>query len=234
MTLGIMQPYLFPYIGYFQLISMVDLFVIADDVQWINGGWINRNRILTHGREKLITLPMQRDSSRRSPINQRELGQDIEKQKVKLLRGIEGAYRHTPMFDSAYDLVKRCFEYKETNIAHFTTNALAECCQYLEIETPFIFSSKVNKQRELQAEEMVLEINTALSADHYVNPIGGTKLYNREHFNNRGLELSFLKSREIRYDQFNKTFTPSLSIIDVLMYNSKEQVAEMLPEFDLV
>jgi hypothetical protein len=228
-----MQPYLFPYIGYFQLISSVDLFVIADDLQWINGGWINRNRILTHGQPQYLTLPVHR-GSRRVPINRRELCLSVDQEKQKLMRRIESAYHKAPYFEPVFELLSTCFACPETNVAAFTSNALAECCRYLDIGTPFVFSSKLDKPNGLKAEDLVLAINQLLDSDHYINPIGGTKLYCRDHFTRHGMKLSFLKPREIRYHQFSDTFIPSLSIIDVLMFNSAEQTAEMLNQFDLV
>src|SRR5882724_10468265 len=95
MKLGIMQPYIFPYIGYFQLIAAVDHFVIHDDVQWIKSGWINRNRILANNQPGYITLPVRSGSSFLN-INEREYVPEIENHKKRILRQIEGAYRKAP------------------------------------------------------------------------------------------------------------------------------------------
>ena len=231
--IGIMQPYLFPYIGYFQLISAADCFVIHDDVQWISGGWINRNRILMQGESCYITLPLRKASSM-LPINQRELGGNVEREKQKIMRRLKGAYCNAPYFEAVFDLVGRCFANEEKNVALFITDTLAECCRYLDITTPFVYSSSLGIPNELKAAERVIEINRAMNATHYINPIGGTELYDKEAFAEQGLQLSFLKTKEVQYPQATRAFVPNLSIIDVLMFNSKEDVAKLLKLYSLV
>ena len=233
MKLGIMQPYLFPYIGYFQLIDAVDQFVIHDDVQWVKGGWINRNRILVQGQPHYITLPLQKDSSLLN-INQRRLSLDIESQGKKIIRQIEGAYANAPYFDSVLPLVSRCFACQERNVSAFIVNALRECCDYLGVNTPFVLSSGLDKRNELRAEERVLNINMVMGASHYINPIGGTELYDKTHFSEKGLRLSFIKARNVPYAQFHDhEFVPFLSIVDVMMFNSQQEIAGQLSEYDL-
>lgn len=233
MKLGIMQPYLFPYIGYFQLIAAVDQFVLHDDVQWISGGWINRNRILMNGNSQYITLPLRKGSSRLN-INQRELGENVDLEKRKILRRLKGAYAHAPYFKEVHDLIERCFLCDEKNVASFNAYVLAECCAYLNITTPIQMASSLEIPEEIKAESRVLEINQRLNAEHYINPIGGVELYDRQTFQDRGLKLNFLKTREIEYQQGGKEFVPNLSILDVLMFNSTEEILKLLTQFDLV
>ena len=233
MKLGIMQPYLFPYIGYFQLIDAVDQFVIHDDVQWIKGGWINRNRILVQGQPHYITLPLQKNSSLLN-INERQLSLDIEPQGKKIIRQIEGAYKKAPYFDSVHPLVYRCFACQERNVSTFIVNTLRECCDYLGVNTPFVLSSALDKRNELRAEDRVLDINMVMGASHYINPIGGTGLYDKTHFSENGLRLSFIKARNVPYAQFKThEFVPFLSIIDVMMFNSQQELSALLSEYDL-
>lgn len=233
MKLGLMQPYLFPYIGYFQLIDAVDQFVIHDDVQWIKGGWINRNRILVQGQSRYITLPLQKDSTLLN-INERKLSLDIEPPGKKIIRQIEGAYRNAPYFDSVLSLVSNCFGCQEINVSPFIVNTLRECCDYLGVNTPLVLSSTLNKRNELRAEDRVLDINMVMGASHYINPIGGTELYDKTHFSEKGLRLSFIKARNVSYAQFqNHEFVPFLSIIDVMMFNSQQNITRLLSEYDL-
>jgi hypothetical protein len=233
MKLGIMQPYLFPYIGYFQLIASCDLFVIYDDVQYIKGGWINRNRILIKDKPHYITLPIRNDSLHLD-INERYFTPDFEKQKTHVLRQIEDAYRKAPFFKNVYDLVRECFQLKDENVASFVTQTIKQCCQYLNITTPFVTSSSLAKDSTLQAEDRVIAINKVLGADVYVNPIGGLELYNRENFANNGIELRFIRTLDLQYPQFSAPFVPALSIIDVMIFNPKEKVLEFLMMRDLV
>lgn len=233
MKLAIMQPYIFPYIGYFQLINAVDQFVVHDDVQWIKGGWINRNRILVQGKPHYIALPMQ-DGSHLLKINERAFSIDIKRQKEKILRQIEGAYRKAPCFDTVMRVVSDCFAYQEQNASAFIVNSLRICCDFLGIQTPFVLSSGLDKRNDLRGQDRIIEINLVLGASHYINPIGGIELYGEAQFAANDLRLSFIKARNIRYEQFGiGEFVPFLSIIDVMMFNTQEQIAQLLSQYDL-
>ena len=232
MTLGIMQPYLFPYIGYFQLIHAVDIFVIYDDVQWIKGGWINRNRYLIQGRPLYFTLPVEKGAFPIN-INQQVFVSNIKYHKQRILRQIENSYSKAPHFDRVFALVSKCFSCKENNVSAFVINSLRECCACLNIKTPFVLSSELNKQNELKAQERVLDINKVMGSHHYINPIGGINLYDKAYFAEMGVRLSFIKTREMAYPQFKGVFFPFMSIIDVMMFNSEKEISSLLEEFDL-
>jgi hypothetical protein len=235
MKLGIMQPYIFPYIGYFQLIKLVDKFVIHDDVQWIKGGWINRNRILINGEAQYFTIPIRKGSNYLN-INQREISPNFNAHKKKILRQIESAYKKAPYFEEVFSLTKRVFSNKETNISKFNVNALLECCDYLSIDTPVVFSSDLNKNNDLTGQDRVININIVLGSTNYINPIGGgMSLYSKKNFSDNGIVLNFLKTRNVTYRQYkNNDFVPFLSIIDVMMFNSREEISSLLGEYDLI
>jgi hypothetical protein len=228
-----MQPYLFPYIGYFQLISAVDRMVIHDDVKWIKGGWINRNRILISDEPQYITLPVLRQSSELN-INQRLFTADSSKQKKKQLRRIENAYRKAPYFKQVFPVLENIFACGERNVAEFVIGALKECCIYLKLDTPLVISSNIEKNNDLCAEDRVLDICSRLHASCYINLMGGVSLYDRTHFLEKGIRLKFIKSRDMEYKQFNNSFVPCLSIIDVMMFNNEHSITRMLDEYDLV
>ena len=233
MKLGIMQPYFFPYIGYFQLIAAVDRFVVYDDAQWMKGGWINRNRILVGGNPHYITLPI-RKGSIQLMINERALAFNAEAQIGTILQQITEAYRRAPFFEPVFKLVSRCLGCREKNASVFIVHALRECCNYLGIDTPFVISSELDKKNELKGAERVLEINRVMGARHYINPIGGMELYDKRPFADNGIRLDFIRTRDITYQQFkNQKFVPALSIIDVMMFNSKQQIKGFLNEYDL-
>ncbi|MBD1390847.1 WbqC family protein [Neiella sp. HB171785] len=234
MKIAIMQPYVFPYIGYFQLINAVDRFVVHDDVQWIKGGWINRNRILVQGKAHYITFPLKKDSTLLA-INERQLSADCDQHKAKILRQIQGAYGKAPYYQQAIDVVAQSLATPLTNMALFATHTLQTCCQYLAINTEFVTSSQLAKNNALHGQNRVLELNQLMAASHYINPIGGTALYNRDDFAKRHIKLSFLQPSNIVYQQVgNHQFVPFLSIIDVMMNNSVEQIRGYLAEFELV
>ena len=231
MKLGIMQPYFFPYLGYWQLISAVDKYVVYDDVTYIKGGWINRNNILVNKQLHLLTLPLENASSFKN-INEISITSKIS-EKEKLLKTIEMAYMKAPFFNEIYPIINKLIM-GNNNIALLNYNAILEITKYLNIKTEILLSSEIEKDNSLKAEKKVIHINKILGSDTYINAIGGQELYDREIFKQNGLNLFFLKMREIKYEQFKNDFVTNLSIIDVLMFNNKEEVAEMLNEYQLL
>lgn len=231
MRLGIMQPYFFPYIGYWQLLNAVDQYVIYDDVNYINRGWINRNRILINGRAHYYNLPLQ-GASQNKLINALEWKND-ESSKRKMLNTLQMSYARAPYYREVCHLLETVIQYDEANVALYLKNQIELISKYLEINTTLLLSSEIKKDNQLRGESKIIEICRILDADTYINAIGGQALYSRALFNAAGIKLHFLHSREIIYSQFKYDFVPNLSIIDVLMFNSREKVQEMLSECDL-
>lgn len=229
---GIMQPYFCPYIGYFQLMNAVDKYVVYDDVNFIKGGWINRNRILLNGEPHFINIPML-GASPNKLIN--EVGVNNQEVLVtKNLKLLESAYKKAPYYNDVYPLLKEILEYKTDTIEKFIFNSFKIINNYLDIETELIMSSTIKKDNSLKAEEKVIEICKILNATDYYNAIGGQDLYSFEDFEKNNILLHFVKTRDLKYAQFNNEFQSNLSIIDVMMFNSKEEVKKMLNEFDLI
>ncbi|MEH2024835.1 WbqC family protein [Nostoc sp.] len=228
-----MQPYLFPYLGYFQLINIADKFVIHDDVQYIKGGWINRNRILLNREAYLFTLSIKNDSAFLN-INQRFFTENFDKERRRLLNIVELSYRKAPYYSNIKKLLDSILSVDEMNISRMITHSLKIICDYLDMSTEVYFSSELNKDNTLKGEERVISINKCLGSDHYINSIGGEKLYSREVFKKNDIKLSFLQPRFVEYSQFDNQFVPWLSIIDVLMFNDKQKVQKMLNEYDLI
>lgn len=233
MKLAIMQPYLFPYLGYFQLIKAADSFVFHDDVQYIKGGWINRNRILQDGKDRLFTLGVKNGASCLH-INQREFTESAADDKAKILRLVNNAYRKAPFFVPAYHLLEQVFACDDSNVARFTIHSVRQVCAYLGIQRPLFVSSQIEKNDGLKAQERVIEIVRCMQADHYINPIGGVELYDKAVFASHGLQLHFLKPTLNEYPQFGQPFVPGLSIIDVCMFNAVEKIRIMLDHYDLI
>ena len=233
MKLGIMQPYFFPYIGYWQLISYVDSFIIYDDVTFIKGGWINRNRYLYQGEAKYFNIIMDGASSYKK-INEINLTQDGGRSRKKLLSTISMAYKKAPQFRSVYPLVESIVMFEEDNMAKFIENSIRQVCTYLGISTEIFVSSNIEKTPNLTKDDRVIDICKRLKADTYINAIGGRTLYTQDKFNRNGLELGFIKTNEIEYKQFDNVFVPGLSILDVMMFNSQETISAMLDEFTIL
>lgn len=228
-----MQPYLFPYLGYFQLINAVDKIVIYDNIEYTRKGWINRNRILLDGKDKFFTIPVKKDSDFLN-IRERYLADNSEINIRKILAQISNSYRKAPFFKEIYPVLERLFLSGKKNLFDYVFNTISEICTLLEIKTELIISSELNMDHDLKAEQKVLEINRILDSDIYINPIGGTELYDKENFKNKGVELLFIRSKPIRYDQSGNEFTECLSIIDLLMFNDLNKVKSLLNEYELV
>jgi hypothetical protein len=231
MTLGIMQPYFLPYIGYWQLLAAVDRFVVYDNIQYTKKGWINRNRFLRNGVDAYFTVPVKHASDYLDIVD-REVAAEFER--GKMLRSLEGAYRRAPQFAEVMPAVTRIVEAPLTNLFEYLHHSLIEMARFLEIPTPMVVSSSIAIDHTLTSQERVLAICRAMGAARYLNPIGGQGLYSSAAFAAAGIELNLLRPRPRQYAQFGAAFVPSLSILDVVMFNPKDVVREMLREADVV
>lgn len=229
---GIMQPYFVPYIGYFQLMNAVDKYVVYDDVNFIKGGWINRNRILLNGEPHFINIPMV-GASPNKLINEVGVNQSPVLSN-KTLKLIESAYKKAPYFDDVYPLLKEMVEYKADTIEKYIYHSFQVINKYLGINTELILSSTIEKNNNLKAQDKVIEICKILGATDYYNAVGGQELYSFEEFQQNGLRLHFVKTNDISYKQFNNEFQPNLSIIDVMMFNGVEKIKNLLDSFELI
>ena len=226
---GIMQPYFMPYIGYFQLMKAVDKYVVYDDVNYIKGGWVCRNYILENGEKKMFTITL-KGASPNKLFNEIEIGDNFKKFKKTLQMN----YSKAPYFESTMQLIDRIISYPNKQLALFIANSFREILSYLNINTKIYISSDLHKDCTLKGKDKVIHICKLLGGDVYYNAIGGKELYDKDEFVKNGVSLSFLKTDTIDYPQFNGTFEPYLSLIDVLMFNSVEDTNVLLDRFILV
>ena len=233
MRTAVMQPYLFPYLGYFQLIRAVDAFVICDDVQYINKGWINRNKILVEQKEMMVTFSLKRDAYEKN-INERYFSSEIRREKERFFKMLKSAYAKAPFYQPVSDLVDGAFCLGTANIAQEITDSLHKICDYLDIKTKFCLSSQIEQTPDLKRQDKVIDICKILQTTQYINAIGGTKLYDREVFLKNGIQLNFIAMKPLHYKQFNHPFVADLSIIDVMMFNSPAEIQAMLEEYSLI
>ncbi len=211
-----------PYIGYFQLINAVDEFVFLDDVNFINRGWINRNRILLNGRDFLFTIPCKKVSQNKL-INEVEVGEvDLFYEKFK--QTLQMAYNKSPYFEQVNELLDNIFSCNSEFISDFAINSIECTLEYLKIKKTLKISSKDFKNNGFKGFEKLTDICKQADIFNYINPSGGTELYNKVQFAEKGISLFFLMPEEVKYSQFKKEFIPWLSIIDVLMFNSPEKI----------
>lgn len=233
MKLAVMQPYFFPYIGYFQMVNAVDTFVFYDDVTFIKNGLINRNRILLNGKDHYLTVPCTKASSYKL-IN--EINFDPNRKEFKkLVKTIEQAYKKAPYFEQVYPLIERILETPTDKIAILAEQSVIEISKYLKIQTAFRTSSMdFPETKGLDKADRLIKICQKEYADNYINALGGKELYGKSFFEENGIQLEFIKSLPVEYKQFNNEFVPWLSMIDVLMFNSVVEIKKLLNQFELV
>jgi hypothetical protein len=229
MKVAIMQPYFLPYIGYWQLVNAVDKFVIYDDVNYINRGWINRNNILLNKQQFLFSLPLS-GASQNKLINEISICENQD----KLIKTFENTYKKAPYFNKSIQIVKRIFEHDDKNLSKFIGNSIVQIANYLGINTDFIYSSEIEKHLFLKKQERIIDLCKKLDATDYINTIGGTELYNKSDFNANNVELHFLQSQPIEYKQFDNQFVPNLSILDIMMFNPVDEINKMLLRYELL
>jgi len=232
MKTAIMQPYFFPYMGYFQLINSVDSFVFYDDVNWINKGWINRNNLLINNSPHLINIPCIK-ASQNKLIKDVDVNWDL-KFEQKLLKTIQMSYSKAPFFREIFEIVQTIFLTKEKKISNLNINSIKVVLEYLGIKKDYKTSSvDFSNSRGQSKADRLISICKENNSSTYINASGGKKLYNKEYFKERGIQLFFLESDQIYYKQNTKQFVPWLSIIDVLMFNHKEAVSNFMNKYTL-
>ena len=225
-----MQPYIFPYIGYFQLINAVDLFVIYDNIQYTKKGWINRNRFLQNGKDAVFTIPIQ-NASDYLDVRERVISSSFNKE--KLLNQLFASYCKSPYFEHVFPFLSNIINNNETNLFKYIHYSIIEICNSLNIDTKIVISSDVDIDHNLKSQGKVIAICQQLGATNYINPVGGQTLYSKEAFQKCGIDLMFIKSNPMKYKQFDNEFVAWLSVIDVMMFNNNEEIIGMLKDYDL-
>ena len=228
MQLAIMQPYFFPYIGYWQLISVADTFVIYDDVNFIKQGYVNRNNMLQNQKAHLFTLELIGASSNKK-INEIKIGGNSN----KLLKTIKQNYSKSPFYKDVFPVLDEILNNEEKELSKFLGFSLERIAGYLDIDTKFLYSSDIKNDKTFKAQDRLIDMSKILNATGYINAIGGVELYGKEVFSQNDINLSFLKTHEISYKQFNNAFVSDLSIIDIMMFNSKDEIKKMLLKYNL-
>ena len=230
MKLGIMQPYFFPYLGYFDLIHYTDKWIVFDDVQYIRHGWINRNRILhpLHSWSYII-VPVRH--TREMPIREVTIADD-GKWRKRILGQLQTYKKKAPQYRQVMALMEECLACDENLISHFNLFTLEKVCAYLGIHFDYAVFSQMNLELEGIQEpgDWALRITQALGATEYANPPGGAALFDQDRFAASNIKLTIRNLPPLIYDCPDYTFIPHLSIIDVLMWNPVETIKDYLDQ----
>jgi hypothetical protein len=226
MKLAVMQPYLYPYLGYFQVLASVDRFVFYDDVNFIKRGWINRNRLVLDGEVRYFTVPLS-GASQFSKIAEILIDQRGSWRR-KICESIRQSYSRAPNFKVINEMLTETLYAEELHISRLAKQSVMAVSRYLGLETEFVMSSACYGNCHLKGEQRIIDICARERASGYYNLPGGKCLYDRALFQSYGVSLHFIQPRLAAYPQFSKEFLPGLSIIDVLMFNDKSAARELL------
>ena len=222
MKLAIMQPYFLPYVGYYQLIAAADVFVVYDNIKYTKKGWINRNRMLLNGTSAIFTLPLKKGSDSLNVV-ERELAAEFDRS--KLLNQLRSGYSRAPQFELTYPIIEQIVLNGESNLFRYIHQSIMRLCDHLSINTKVMISSEITIDHQLKGQDKVLALCQAVGADTYINTIGGVELYSKDAFLKNGIDLRFIKTQLFEYSQFTAKFVPSLSILDVLMFNPVDWIS---------
>ena len=216
-----MQPYFAPYLGYWNLLACADKFVLYDNIQFTQRGWITRNRMLLNGAPSTFSLPLKHDREGLH-VRDRYLAPDFNRE--GLLRRIEGAYRKAPQYKAVYSLIASVILYSADNLFDYLHHSILRLADFLEIRTPIVVSSDIPINHALRGQSKVLAICEALGAAQYVNAQGGQALYDPKAFATRGIDLKFIRAKRYEYAQGCAQYVPWLSIVDAMMHLSRERL----------
>ncbi len=218
--IGLCQPYFAPYIGYFQLINAVDVFISYDNVNFIKGGWVNRNKINVNGNEKLFNIPLLKQSPNKK-INEVDVNWQSNDFN-KLIKTITQSYSKSPYLKDVLNVLEEIFKGRSEKISDLSLKSIEGFCQYLNIDTEIKSASNINYEKTNDKVLNIINICKNQNANHYINPIGGTKLYSKEDFKKYKIQLNFIQGLN------------SLSIIDTCLTKPKEVIKEELNKFKLI
>jgi hypothetical protein len=220
-------------LGYFQLVQAVDHFVFYDDVMFIKKGWINRNRILMQGNEFLFTIPLEKQSQNKT-IRESTVSWGKEFPS-KFMNQLDSAYKKALNYAEIRDLVEQVLNRKFESLADLASESVQATWAYLGLEKKFYQSSQLSVFEDFGRAERLIEITKSLGESSYINAVNGQELYEKGFFKEKGIDLHFLKPNLNPYAQGNtKEFVNGLSMIDVLMWNNKEEVVQWLGDSQLI
>lgn len=231
MKLAIMQPYFFPYLGYFQLMQKSDTWIVFDNVQFIDKGWINRNRILhpNIGKEwQYITLPLD-NRKQFSKISSLRI-KDSEEWEKNIFGKLSFYKKKAPYYKETIDFLSYCFTHKQESLSGFLTSCLVKTAQLLDIKTDIYMQSKLEipKKDASHPGQWALNISKELNAEEYINPLSGSYIFRPEEFFKHEIELKFLEPEIVPYKQDGRDFVSSLSLIDIMMWNDIDEIKKQV------
>lgn len=232
MKLGIMQPYFFPYLGYFDLINYTDRWIVFDTAQYIRHGWINRNRILHPNEGWMYVIVPVKQHSQNATIKDIKIA-DNQDWKRNIFGKLAHYRNQAPYAGKTIDLIKDCLSFQDNSLTPMNIHALDKVCKRLGINFDYSLFSDMNLDLGPIKDpgDWALRISEALEVDEYANLPGGVDLFDEQAFADRGIKLTIRNLPPFRYTCGEYGFIPNLSIIDVLMWNEPEAIKAYLDEY---
>ena len=235
-TLAAHQTYFFPYIGYFTVLNRADIMVHVDSFQYVKQSWMNRNRIIGESGEVIyINVPIKK-CSRETPTNEALVSYESAWDQV-ILNHLGYYRKRAPYFKEVKEMLEELFSVKHETIADLSMASCDCVLNRLGItkEIHKVSDLDIPPVGSIDADEWGLTISLLFDdVDTYVNAPGGKEFYDTSKYKAKGIDIQFLQNRLKPYDQKRDDFIPGLSIIDVMMFNSPEEIREMLLDYDVI
>ncbi len=235
MILASHQPYFFPYLGYFSLISAVDKFVFFDTSQYNRKSWMTRNRILKPNLNEFqyinvgVHHTMFQAKLPECKLNPNQFW------KNKLIAQLEHYKKRALFFEETISILEKTFSNEEDTLVGFNMSSTIEITRLLKINTAIIRFSEFEHKIEKAAAAGFwgIEMCKVLGMDTYINAPDGEAFYPKEEYEKSGIKLGFIQHKLNPYFQSNENFLPALSIIDVLMFNGVKKTSEMVHDYTI-
>jgi hypothetical protein len=234
MKIAIMQPYFLPYLGYYSLIKNVDRWIFNDEVQMINKGWVQRNRILKqYGGWSYIRVPLVK--YKHTEIIKNVKIRNDENWQCKILAQIKHYKRNAPYFFEVIHFLEEVFDHNFETITSQNAFLIEKTCEYIGLDFKYEILSEMNLEigEVTESDEWSLKICQSLNHSHYINPIMGKQFYDTKKYDKAGIKINFLNWQCTPYNQFTESFVEGLSILDVMMFNTPEEILKMLDVYNL-
>jgi hypothetical protein len=232
MVVACMQPYLLPYLGYWQLLAAADHFVLLDDVHYINRGWINRNRILVGGAEKWLTVPLLK-ASQNKEIREIDIAPRPDWQPA-LERTLSQAYARAPRRDEVLALLGKIFAFPDSGLCSFLEHSIRVVAAHLGLDPVISRSSEAHPKGDLRGSARILDVCRRLGATTYANLPGGRELYDPAEFLREGIDLRFIQTDWETLPLAGESHEHAFSVLHLLMWNPPEVVSSATRRHRLV
>lgn len=211
------------------------MFVVFDTAQYIRRGWVNRNRIIDTNGEPLYINASIVKAPRETPINEIKLSESNE-WKENILKKLE-VYKHlSPYYGDVRDLVRDCLKNQTIYLSDLNVNILIQINNFLGIKNNITRLSDLDIEFKgiQQPDDWGLQLSKFFNAKSYINAPGGGNIYSKDKYLQQEVDLNFYKNNLNPYDQKHDLFQGGLSIIDVMMFNSKSEIIDMIDDYTIL